>query len=346
MEEILAFTITTVKEETADAKTFLLQPHDPLFHFVPGQFLTFIIELEKKELRRSYSIVSLPGEPLKITVQRVENGAISRYLLMHWKQGDVVKSLPPAGRFVLSPQNAYPRDIFFLAAGSGITPVLPQVRYLLQQEPQSNIFLFYSNNTEDKILFLEEIEQLQARYKRFYVFNFLSNPKSQFKERQRLNNGILEKLITEKLQFESKHAVFMVCGPFTYMRMVTLTLVYMKFDEEQIKTENFLPVTMRSDTRRTPDFPDRAIRIKWKGKQYTVLVKNGQTILRAALAAGFNLPYSCEGGICSACSAICTSGKVKMTINEVLTSKDLKNNWVLTCTGYPADEAVILEFPE
>jgi ring-1,2-phenylacetyl-CoA epoxidase subunit PaaE len=67
------------------------------------------------------------------------------------------------------------------------------------------------------------------------------------------------------------------------------------------------------------------------------------TILRAAERHHIALPYSCRGGRCSTCTAKCLSGKVKMSINEVLTEKELKEGWVLTCVGY-AETDVVLSF--
>jgi ring-1,2-phenylacetyl-CoA epoxidase subunit PaaE len=64
-----------------------------------------------------------------------------------------------------------------------------------------------------------------------------------------------------------------------------------------------------------------------------------------ALEHDVPLPYSCLGGVCSACSAVCTEGKVRMTVNEVLTARDLDAGWVLTCVGYPDSEAVTLRIP-
>ena len=66
--------------------------------------------------------------------------------------------------------------------------------------------------------------------------------------------------------------------------------------------------------------------------------------LSTALSKGLKLPYSCRGGVCGTCAAICKTGKVHMSINEVLTDEDIRKGWVLTCTGYPADEGTAISF--
>ncbi|TZF84872.1 iron-sulfur cluster-binding domain-containing protein [Pedobacter sp. BS3] len=343
--DILHLRIEKIIPETADTKSYILAPLNKRdIVFLPGQFLTIIFRFEHETVRRSYSIVSLPGEPLKITVKRVENGAVSRFVLINWKVGDTVESLAPAGRFHLAPQTSFPRDLFFFAAGSGIAPIIPQVRYLLQAEKQSNLYLFYSSRSEADTIFFNEVQQLAKTHPRLRVRYFFSDPQQHWEKRIRLNNGLLEEIMTGLIQHRPADAVFMICGPFTYMRMIKLTLGFMKFHSKQIRTEQYLPAILRSQAPKIFHFPDTTIRLTIKGKTYVLPVKSNETILRAALRNGIALPYSCEGGICSTCAAKCTHGKVEMSINEVLSDAELSQGWILTCTGYPADHQTIITF--
>jgi ring-1,2-phenylacetyl-CoA epoxidase subunit PaaE len=348
--EKLELRIASIREETEEAKTYTFEvaastkDESPAIHFVPGQFLTFLLKIGGTEYRRSFSIISLPGEPLQVTVKRVANGIVSRYILMHWKTGDVLESLPPSGRFVLPPGKLQ-RDIFFIVAGSGIAPVLPQIRQLLAKKTPGRIHLFYSNHSEAAVLFAEELQFLEQQHPQFRVRHFLSEPAIHPEQRLRLNNGILETLVKENLRFDPEQALFMICGPFTFMRMVRITLIFMHFREDQIKRENFLPGIMRSQTERAGGFLQRTITLNYRGSTYSLAVERNQTILQAALAQHIPLPYSCEGGACSTCAAHCTNGKVHLTINEVLTDADLAEGWMLTCTGHPLTDDVVISFP-
>ena len=69
--------------------------------------------------------------------------------------------------------------------------------------------------------------------------------------------------------------------------------------------------------------------------EYNVEVQYPKTILQAAREKGIDIPYSCEVGRCGNCMATCTSGKVWMGYNEVLTERELAKGLILTCTGYP-----------
>jgi ring-1,2-phenylacetyl-CoA epoxidase subunit PaaE len=344
-ENLLLFRIVGIKQETEIARTYHLeQTNKQPLQFIPGQFLTFIIKLGDQEVRRSYSITSIPGEALRITVQKVDNGLISRHILNFWKVGDTLLSLPPMGRFTLQPQHAITRDIFFFAAGSGIVPVIPQIRRLLMEEPKSLIHLIYSNSNEKRTLFLEEIENLEKDHKQLQVIFLFSNPTVRFKERGRLSNLLTQDLVDQELRYNRSDAVFLICGPFTYMRMLGITLLSMHFKKENVRRENFLPEIMRSGYVSHPEFPERHVAIAMNGKEHQVVVKSGEDILTAALNHGLPLPYSCRGGVCGTCAGICKKGKVHMTINEVLTDEDIKAGWVLTCTGYPAEEGTSISF--
>ena len=344
-ERLLHFRIVSVKQETPLAKTYQLELQgNESLEYKPGQFLTFLIDTGQQELRRSYSILSLPGEPLKITVKKVDNGAISRLILQSWKEGAIVTTLPPAGRFTLEAQESIPRDIFCFAAGSGIIPILPQIRHLLSSEPQSTVHLIYSNHDEENTLFLKEIEELAERYVYFKLKILFASPLLRLQEQGHVSNISVETYVNRELQYDREDAVFLVCGPFSYMRMIRITLGFMHFKQENILKENYLPELMRSGNVHHPHFPDRNIHIRIHGETHALKVRSGADILTAGLEKGLPLPYSCRGGVCGNCTAMCKKGKVKMSINEVLTDNDIKHGWVLTCTGYPEEEDSVIEF--
>ena len=343
-EKVLHFRITSVRDETPQAKTYELERlGSPEPAYKPGQFLTFIIRTGQQELRRSYSILTLPGEPLQITVKKVDNGAISRYIIQHWKEGTEVTSLLPSGRFSISPQQEKQRDVFCFAAGSGIVPILPQIRFLLKEEPQSTIHLIYSNHSELHALFMSEIEDLSARHTNFRLKLLFSDPQRRLKDQGHLSNLFLESYVRQELSHSKEDAVFLVCGPFTYMRMIQIMLGFMHFRKDQVLKENYIPEVMRSGTVHHPVFPETNVLITGHGARHSIKVPSGKDILSSALEQGLPLPYSCRGGVCGNCALLCRSGRVQMSINEVLTDEDMKQGWVLTCTGFPAEENTVLE---
>jgi len=159
-----------------------------------------------------------------------------------------------------------------------------------------------------------------------------------------LNSLLLEELIGKYIQYDKKQCVFYTCGPFAYMRMIMIKLPVLGFSRTQIHREAFLPEVNESQPEIPQDNVSAKVKIFVGDKVHSIDIPEGKTILRAALEKKIQLPFSCETGICSTCSAHCIEGKVKMSINEVLTEKDLSEGLVLTCTGYPVTSSVQIRF--
>ena len=317
----------------ADTATIFLERADgrPI-DYQAGQFLTLLISLNGRELRRSYSLSSAPGiDPIpSITVKRVINGEVSRYLLDHLRVGDELRSLPPAGRFVLEEGGRSP--LFFIAAGSGMVPVFSLLKKALADERGGRVVLFTQHHDEGSLLFKRFLAELVKQYgDRLRWMSMLSSRNG------RLNNWLLEVLVREELPEGKGPSVdspfFYVCGPPAFMRMAEFTLRLMGFADAQIKKENFTveyvpPPPLLTDT--TP----KKITIRSGERDLRFEAAWPDSILQAAERYHIALPFSCRGGRCSTCVARCLSGKVKMSINEVLTEKDLEEGLVLTCVGY------------
>ena len=132
MEQKRQLRIVAKKWETADTATFTLEPADGLpFHYKPGQYLSLIFETTSGEKRRAYSFSSCPGVDAlpAVTVKRVVNGEFSNRLLFHAQPGDLLTATDANGRFLLPEKQ--PDTIFYIAAGSGITPVMSHLKALL-----------------------------------------------------------------------------------------------------------------------------------------------------------------------------------------------------------------------
>ncbi|MEO6520743.1 MAG: ferredoxin--NADP reductase [Mucilaginibacter sp.] len=341
---MLQLRVEAIKWETGDTATFFLSEiNGEEILYQAGQFITLIFSHHREEIRRSYSLSSSPHEDfLSITVKRMENGEISRFLLTKIKVGDVLNGLAPAGKFVEANPDSN-KDIFYFAAGSGITPVYAQIKYALSRKGASKITLVYSSHKAKSTLFYTDLNELvndfPDRLKVIYLFS-VSEDNS---PRKRLNNELVTQLVNANLQYSSDQAEFFICGPFVYMRMVKLTLTFMGFDAAQIRRENFVLETVPVSTT-VMNFPPRKIKLHFGATTYDLMVGENQSILQAALQNNIRIPYSCRAGICSTCTAICKNGKVEMVVNDVLTDQDLQHKWILTCTGHPVSDDVEIEF--
>lgn len=97
--------VVNIRQETQDVKTLTLSGvHGAPIQYIAGQFITLISSHTGVEERRSYSFSSAPiaGEAATITVKRIENGAVSRFLFDRVKTGHIFEALKPAGFFCIT----------------------------------------------------------------------------------------------------------------------------------------------------------------------------------------------------------------------------------------------------
>lgn len=334
--------ILQIIDETKDAKTFVLEPVGgwKAAH-TEGQFLTLVFYTKHGEKRRSYSISSSSAleEPLRITVKRVENGEFSRLLLIQAKPGDVLYTSGVGGLFTLPEKVEAANQFFFIAAGSGITPCFPILKRLLKLH-DSRVVLIYSNRTEAQTLFYDELQELHQAYSDRFQLHLLFSYKLDLYH-SRLSSWLLQQLLDRYLKVDSENALVYVCGPLDYMRMVNITLTG-RIPKGNIYKENF-STEPRKVTLVPDDTSARQVTINTRGETHVLQVQYPQTILAAAKARNIELPYSCETGRCGSCIALCRSGRVWMSYNEVLTEKEVSSGQVLLCQSYPVHGNVEVE---
>ena len=337
--------ISAIKRETEQVKTFVLENVDgsPIT-YAAGQFITFIFKRGDKEERRSFSFSSSPAlnEPAAITIKRIPNGIYSRYFIDRAKVGDELDVMNAAGLFTVPDNIAEYEQVFFLAAGVGITPIYSIIKTLLQERPQLRLNLIYSNRNTDDAIFHTQLNILAAKYTDTLKIEYLYSSAFDL-GRARLSKWLLPILLKEYAQTDKGKMLFYLCGPFSYMRMVTLSLEEQGITATNIKKENFNTELRPTKLNMPPDTNTHIAHLYLHEKHYDVECKYPDNILQAAKKQGIILPYSCETGRCGSCAMKCLQGKVWLSYNEVLTDADLAKGITLTCTGHPINGDVTLQ---
>ncbi|MEO7312118.1 MAG: iron-sulfur cluster-binding domain-containing protein [Chitinophagaceae bacterium] len=345
MAEQFSLKVTGIREETAHSKTFFLKPvNGKNVPYQAGQFLSFIFHQYGRELRRSYSLSSSPNadDELSITVKLQPNGAVSRWMLHEISNGYLLHALPPSGMFTIQPQTFISRDIFLIGAGSGIVPLYSILKTLLIAEPQSRVVLIYSNHSQQEAIFYGALTALQQRYPQQLHIEFLfSNYQDILKAR--LSVVSLQALLQQHLHHQKGDALIYTCGPYYFMQMVQIVALTNGFAKEHIRKEIFTIGTEAEASKQYYDHTDRSILLQYQGITHALFVPFNKSILTAALDAGIDLPYSCRGGRCSTCKGRVLQGNVWMHYNEVLTNDDEAKGLVLTCTGHPISNDVVIQ---
>ena len=325
------FTVKSIRQETPDVKSFILQPSSP-FTYKPGQFLN-VIHPENPDQRRSYSLSSHPDfDDPTITLRRIANGEVSRWLFDRVKPGDKIQTAGASGLFTL-PEKLDPYEaIVFLCAGTGITPAFSLIKEALLSRLFKKVILIYSNRAPSSTVFLSDINKLAADFPdQFIVEHFYSN--SQNLSQARLGRLALEAALTRHLR-KVENVLFFLCGPHLYMDNIIITLLTAGVPDDHIRREIFFNPEPLPDIQ-PPDRDAHVVTVRYQGKQYSMLVQFPTTILQAAKNQGILLPFSCEAGRCGTCAATCTKGEVWMKRNEVLVDREVARGRILTCTGYP-----------
>ena len=79
---------------------------------------------------------------------------------------------------------------------------------------------------------------------------------------------------------------------------------------------------------------------------HTLELVAGKTLLDIALQAKLDVPYSCQGGVCSSCIAKVTEGKATMQANQILTDEEVAEGLVLSCQDIAQSETISIDYDD
>lgn len=155
-------TVTRIIKETTDARTLVLAPHEGLFAYQAGQFCTFKVRVDGRDVYRSYSMSSAPETDTEMmtTVKRVPGGQVSNWLHDHLSEGDEVELTRPAGKFCLRPART---PFLGFAGGSGITPILSLAKSALAGTDR-HVKLLCADRERTSLIFDGILTDLLAQY--------------------------------------------------------------------------------------------------------------------------------------------------------------------------------------
>lgn len=323
------------------------------FRFTPGQYLTLRAVVDGAEIRRSYSLCSAPGDgEWRIAVKQVPGGVFSTLANTRLAAGDEIEVAPPAGRFGLTLDPATPRVFAAFAAGSGITPILSQLRAVLAEEPKSRFFLAYGAPSGAEMMFRDTLLDLKNRHPgRFAFFPILS------RERQdidllhgRLDGDKIGRLLRHAIPAASiDHAL--ICGPEAMAEAVTAALLAAGLPGSSLRRERFSAAGIRAPAP-SPGGEPAAVApvcratVIVDGGSHIVPIAAGESVLAAGLRAGLDLPYACRGGMCCSCRARLVAGAADMAVNYSLEAWELAAGFVLTCQAHPRGAEITVDYDQ
>ncbi len=340
--------VAAIERLTADAVSLTFHVPAELsdtFAFQPGQHLT-LRRPDAPDVRRTYSLCSPVGAPLRVGVKRMEGGVFSTWAGADLRPGDVLEVAPPQGRFGprLDPDRT--RAYGLIAAGSGITPLVSIAATALAVEPHSTVTLVYGNRTQGDVMFADELADLKDRHPtRLRLVHVLS------REEQagpllsgRLDPERLRAVLAALLPVETVDEWYL-CGPFGVVTGGRDLLLGAGVPADTVHVELFHadPPPARERTT-TTDGATCAASVTLHGRTGSVEVGDDETVLDAVLRSRPDAPYACRGGVCGTCRAQVTQGAVEMDVNYALEPDELADGVVLTCQSRPVTPTLRLAF--
>lgn len=320
-----------IENGTGDICSFHLRPQDgqPLPRFLPGQYLTFRLEIPAPSggtevVMRCYSLSDAPAtNSYRISVKRVPTpsntthpaGRASNFLHDHVQLGSLLQVRAPAGHFYIDSSDA---PVVLLAGGIGITPMLSMLNWSLSEQPGREVWLFYGVRCSEEWMAQAHLEALADQHPNFHLRFCCNNPDpgaawdSKYYHQGRIDIHMLRHL----LPLKPYH--FYLCGPTPMLESLVPALEDWGVPEARIHFEAFGPASVKrtkaasQSTAATPiQDADASVMVTFakSGKQFAW--QPGDSLLAFAEAHGISVDSGCRMGSCGSCQTRIQNGEVR-----------------------------------
>ncbi len=230
MVQVFNSKILEIIEEAPEVKTFVLScPED--FTFIAGQFI--MLSFPGERLAKAYSIASSPEKKgkieLTIKIEQYPEEELPKHLtprLGKLEEDAELTIKGPYGKFVLDETKD---NLCFLAAGTGIAPLMSMIRYCMDKNLKKQITLINSNKTPQHIIYKEELASIKNKINIIQTITRGSGNHPYL-------NGRIDKTLLENA-IKNKEAMFYICGPNEMVKQARQDLQEMMIPQEQVHIE-------------------------------------------------------------------------------------------------------------
>jgi ferredoxin-NADP reductase len=226
-------TVDEVVEETPRVRTIVFDVPEWAGHRA-GQHLDVRLTAEDGyQASREYSIASAPGEPVAITVERLDDGEVSPYLTEELRTGDGIEIRGPVGGyFVWDVETGGP--LLLVAGGSGVVPLRAILRHRRRSGSDVPVRLLYSSRTIDDMIYREELETAADGIQVVQTLTRAQPPSWSGYARR-----VDEEMLGEVAWPPDDQPLAFVCGPTSFVETVAGGLVELGHRPARVKTERF-----------------------------------------------------------------------------------------------------------
>jgi ferredoxin-NADP reductase len=207
----------------------------------PGQHVDVRLTSEDGyQAERSYSIASPPEQErrLTLTVERLDDGEVSPYLVDELRAGDKLELRGPiGGYFVWEARLGGP--LLLVAGGSGIVPLMAMIRHRVAVGSNVLTRLLYSSRSFEDVIYRDELARLASADPTLEVIQTLTRtqPQGWTGYSRRIDTEMLREVAWPPKQL----ALAFICGPTQFVETAAAGLVSLGYEPTRIKTERFGP---------------------------------------------------------------------------------------------------------
>ena len=225
--------VVELRDETPRVRSIVLDPPQWPGHRA-GQHVDVRLTAEDGyQAQRSYSIASAPEDDhLVLTVERLDDGEVSPYLVDELRPGDELELRGPVGGYFVW-EASLGGPLLLVAGGSGVVPFRAMLRHRAAAAGSDvPARLLYSSRSLEEVIYREELEGLDADV-RFTLTR--EQPEGWTGYARRIDAELLAEVAWPP---EERPHVF-VCGPTTFVEVAASSLVALGHEPGRIKTERF-----------------------------------------------------------------------------------------------------------
>jgi ferredoxin-NADP reductase len=191
-------------------------------------------------VERSYSIASPPegGTRITLTVQRLDNGEVSPYLVDELRVGDRLELRGPiGGYFVWGVHLGGP--LLLVAGGAGIVPLMAMIRHRAAAKSTVPTRLLYSARSLEDMIYRDELAHIANEGSGMETSYTLTrtHPAGFSGFRRRIDTDMLREVAWPS----DRRPLAFICGPTEFVEAAAASLVELGHAPLRIKTERFGP---------------------------------------------------------------------------------------------------------
>jgi ferredoxin-NADP reductase len=287
--------VFSVHAEGQDTKTLTLKANRNWQGFVAGQHCNVTATIAGRNITRSYSLSSDPldGRRIQITVRREAGGLMSEHLCNEIEVGDRLELGIPFGEMLLP--TPMPDHLLLLAAGSGITPMMSQIRTLARTGMSSSVTLMYWEKTSSDFNFVKELEAIAQQYRNFNLNMITTREHSELAISGRLTN----ELLAQVANIGAVDQVF-ACGANGFVQTAINLCESRKIP---LISESFTPSQSQAANTEVAQYD-----VYLRRSNIHLRLSNQIPLLGQLEIAGVSVPSGCRQGICNTCTCVRNSG--------------------------------------